>query len=274
MFSSNKSGARRAEVRKKRPDTAAKLFKELQADGGLVSLWVAAVFAVVAIGILSMRADVVHYRPGQYAQHDISSRVDFVFFDQDKLNREKDRAREETPHIYATAATDPWKTIEQRLLALPDQLANIKLDEIGDETLKKTLDEPSLALIQDARTPAERGPYERAVHDYMSAVRKLDLVVLNPTDRENEVKLASQDLNRAIVIPGDGSIRPNITYSVNQKEILTGKFADAADKNFKLALVPKIAALTSAWLTPTHELDDAQTNACRTRPATWRTKPT
>ena len=259
MVWSRKSGARRAEIRKHRPDTAVKLLRELQADGGLVSLWVAAVFCAVAIGIFAMGPQVARYRPGERTQHDIVSRVDFVYSDPYKFNEEKRRAREETPRVYHAAAVDPWTMVEQKLLALPDVLANVKLQEITDEAVRKTFDEPTLAIMQDARSISERPHYERSVHDYIQALRNLDLIVLADKDR-------NEDLNRSIIVPGAGSIPVNnVTYSLGRRDELASKFTTAADANFKLALDPKIVALTTAWLTPTHELDDAATTEARNR---------
>jgi putative nucleotidyltransferase with HDIG domain len=257
MFPFRKSGARRAGVRKNRPDTTVKMLRELSSSGGIVSFWIAAVFCTVVIGIISLREQVVRYRPGQYAMHDIVSRVDFVYLDPDHLKAEKARARDDQPRVYRPAALDPWTNIEQKLLNLPDQVDGVALANLPDE-LRKIFDEPTLAMIEDARPKLERESYERSVHDYVASLRRLGLVILADQDR-------SDDLDRKIIIPGQDAIADNSTYPLSQRDEIAAKFAGPASDDFKLALQPKIVALTAAWLTPTHEVDDAATADARNR---------
>ena len=80
-----KAPARRAEIRKNRPDTVTRRWELMKASGVPVSVAIAAAFALVAIAILSLREEVVPHRPGQFAAHDIVSRVDFTFHDNRKL---------------------------------------------------------------------------------------------------------------------------------------------------------------------------------------------
>ena len=255
MFLLRKSGARRAGVRKNRPDTAVKLLRELSSSGSVVSFWVAAFFCAVVICIISLREQVVRYRPGQYAMHDIVSRVDFVYLDPDQLKAEKARARDDQPRVYRAAAIDPWGSIEKKLLNLPDQVDGVTLANLPDE-LRKVFDDPTLALIQDARPKEARDVYERNVHDYIDAIRKLGLVILSDQDR-------SQDLDRKIIIPGSDAISDNSTYPLSQRDEIAAKFALPAEKNFAFSLEPKIIALTAAWLSPTHELDASATADAR-----------
>jgi putative nucleotidyltransferase with HDIG domain len=247
----HKSGARRAVVRKNRPDTTAKMLREISKGGGVASLWVAIFFCAAAICVVSLRDHVVRYRPGQYAMHDIVSRVDFVYLDPNQLKVEQTRARMDQPRVYRAAALDPWANIEQKLLTLPDHVDGVALANLSDD-LRKVFDEPTLAMIQDARGELEREAYERSVHDYVQALRKLGLVILPDDDRQT-------DLGRKIIVPGLDAISDDSTYPLSQRDEIAAKFVTPAFDNFKLALQPKIVALTAMWLTPTHELDVAAT---------------
>src|SRR5215211_1962676 len=117
-----KAPARRAEIRKNRPDTAQRRWELMKASGVPVSLGIAAAFAIIASAILSLRAEVVPHRPGQFAAHDIVSRVDFTFHDGRKLADAQRAARGGALRVYTE---DPllWKRIEDMLLAVPDQVA-------------------------------------------------------------------------------------------------------------------------------------------------------
>jgi putative nucleotidyltransferase with HDIG domain len=252
-----KSGARRAGVRKNRPDTAVKLLRELSGDGAIPSLWIAAFFCIAAICIISLREQVVLYRPGQYAPHDIHSRVDFVYLDPHKFDAERVRAREDQPRVYRAVTPDPWTTIEKNLLNLPDQVDGVSLANLSDE-YRKVFDEPTLAMIQDDRPKAERAIYEASVHDYIARIRQLNLIILSDQNR-------TADLDRKIIIPGQDAISDNSTFPLSQRDEIKAKLDAPAEDNFKSALVPKIVDLTAAWLTPTHEVDEAATADAKNR---------
>jgi putative nucleotidyltransferase with HDIG domain len=81
-------------------------------------------------------------------------------------------------------------------------------------------------------------------------------VILSDQDR-------TDDLDRNIIVPGMDTIPDNSTYPLSQRDEIAGKISATAQDNFKLALYPKIVAMTVAWLTPTHELDDAATADAR-----------
>ena len=121
-FWTRKSVSRREAIRKDRPDTPARKWEQLRASGVIVSVQIAAVFWVLASGILMFRQDVVPYRPGQYTHHDIISRVDFTFMDKEQLAQAQRLARQNAPRVYQ-AVPDAWKPLEEKLLALPDLVA-------------------------------------------------------------------------------------------------------------------------------------------------------
>src|SRR5690349_19873114 len=120
MLGLRKSGARRAEIRKNRPDAGLTLAARLRAEGGLIALGIVAAFCIGAIAILLLRENVVQYRVGQFVHHDIVSRVEFKSRDDKRLAAVRERRREAVPRYYKPADPDPWKVIEDRLLSLPD----------------------------------------------------------------------------------------------------------------------------------------------------------
>jgi putative nucleotidyltransferase with HDIG domain len=259
MMMFRKSGARRLGVRKNRPDTAVKMLREFSSDGGVVSLWVAAFFCLTVVTIVCLREHVVRYRPGQYAQHDIVSRVDFSWLDPEKLKQEQKKEAMDQPRVYRPAAVDPWANIESKLRDLPDRVDALSLNTLPPD-LARILDAPTLAMIKDARPKLAREAYERSVHDYITAVRKLGLVILSDQDR-------SDDLDRKIIIPGSDAISANSAYPLGQPDDIAAKLNQPALDNFKLALCPKIVALSVEWLSPTHEVDAAATADARNQVA-------
>jgi len=82
MFESwNKPGARRAEIRKKKPHEFGNWWLEMRSQGIFGSIGIAATFCVLAMAIIMLREDSVPYRPGQYLSQNLVSRVNFAFKD-------------------------------------------------------------------------------------------------------------------------------------------------------------------------------------------------
>src|SRR4051794_8824341 len=100
MLGIGKSTARRAEIRKNRPDAGNTMVHRLRAEGGLASIGVATGFCLLASLILTMRQDVVRYRPGQWIGYDIVSRVDFSYRDDKRLAAARQNAKANTFRIY------------------------------------------------------------------------------------------------------------------------------------------------------------------------------
>src|SRR5271170_4219497 len=131
MFGSDlffRHNPRRSAIREGRPDSGAR-WRKFRERGGVPSLAIAAVFCLFLIWIFLMREDVIGYRPGQYVPHDITSRVDFEFFDSDLRNRALDYARENTPRVYRPAAANEWADLQNDLLALPDRAHGFTTDQ-------------------------------------------------------------------------------------------------------------------------------------------------
>src|SRR5918993_5976991 len=134
-----KAPARRAEIRKNRPDSAHRRWELMKASGVPASIGIAAAFALIAIAILSLRENVVPHRPGQFAAHDIVSRVNFTFHDTRRLADAQRAARAATPRVY-TEDAELWKRIETVLLAVPDQVATAASPEELREPLSRIID--------------------------------------------------------------------------------------------------------------------------------------
>src|SRR5690349_252066 len=126
MLSTQKSSARRSAIRENRPDTFAAMWTELKNSGAVGSMAIAAIFCLFAFAILSLRQEVLPFRPGQAVPYDVISRVDFSFKDKGILAEKQKEARERTPHIYTAnvdkAAGDSWQHLQDELLALPDKV--------------------------------------------------------------------------------------------------------------------------------------------------------
>src|SRR4051812_14921018 len=169
-----KSVSRREQTRKDRPDTTARKWEQLRASGVIVSLQIAAIFWVAATGILMLRQEVVPYRPGQFAHHDIISRVDFTFMDKQQLAEAQRLARQNAPRVY-TAVPEVWKPLEEKLLALPDLVAGVPtLNELSPE-LRDVLDAGAFTPLKEIHAnDRRRAAYNAAIKDYVAALKSFD----------------------------------------------------------------------------------------------------
>jgi putative nucleotidyltransferase with HDIG domain len=254
----NKNSARRAEIRKNRPDSGPTVVHRLRAGGGMTSLLVAGGFCLATIVILLMREDVVRYRPGQWTRNNIVSRVDFTYRDEKQLAAAHQAARAATPRVYKLADTDPWKTVQEELLALPDRVKGMTLDEVPPE-LKSVLDVGSLSKIQEYDSGPQRAKYEEWVNKYIADLRGLGMVII-PTDQREE------DFGHFIVIPGaPAPIRAETTLTPKMSEEIAPRLNRLAVENFPLLLQSKIVALTLRRVSSTHLVDEAATVEAKNR---------
>src|SRR4051812_20735605 len=147
MLENPKSSARRAAIRENRPDTFSAWWEQLRDDGALTSIAIAAIFCMLAFAILSLRQEVLPFRPGQAVPYDVISRVDFSFKDKGILAERQKEARDHTPRVYVAnvdkTAGDAWQHLQEELLALPDKVAGLTLEELPPK-LKDLLDNGTL----------------------------------------------------------------------------------------------------------------------------------
>jgi putative nucleotidyltransferase with HDIG domain len=284
---SHKSVSRREHIRKDRPDHPSRRWQRLRSGGVIASIQIAAVFWVLATSILMLRDDVVPYRPGQWAHHDILARVDFTYMDNQKLADLQRKAREDEPHVYTEDAS-AWKALEEKLLALPDRASAVSTPaELGAD-LRGVLDGGSFTKLKEYHNEKLRPEYARQVKGYIDDLRRLDpnhpdsaLIILPDEARLTEVDSA----NDIVVRTSPGAVNPSeapvaarvkseITFSPSlaaragaRDDGLQRRLEKYADENFELALQPKIVALTLAGLKPTYLLDEPATAEAQNRAA-------
>jgi putative nucleotidyltransferase with HDIG domain len=244
---------RREEIRRNRPDQV-RWSDVLRSEGIAGSLVIAGVFVVMATAILLTRPEVISYRPGQFLRHDVVSRVDFSFYDADRHAAAQQVARDAEPRVYA-ATEDVLSKVEEQLITLPQRVAGLQLEQLP-EPLRSVLDGASLAKLHETANRHPNPTWEESVRAYMSAVRKLDLVILPDEQRAEEV-------GRMIRLPGRGTIRGELAFSISMSDELSARLNRPASEAFSSLLFPKIVRLTLAMLKPTHELDEAATAAAR-----------
>ncbi|MGH7214776.1 MAG: hypothetical protein ACREIT_08430, partial [Tepidisphaeraceae bacterium] len=255
--SSSKNSPRRTELRKKFTDQGRPWDKILKAEGAVASIGIAVVFWLMASGIVAMREGVVPYRPGQYVPHDIVSRVSFSFKNKDLLTAHQRKAREDRPHIFQ-ATDDPLLPLQELLLSLPDEVANVKTIDQLPAPLNEVLDSGSITRLQQYRHEQLRPSYNRAVRSYIESLRAMGLIVLTPDDHREQSK-------RLFDIKATPDAEP---VRVAGKDVLTWSLPEHVVKqirsrvvaNFLLELQPKVEALTlKALARPTHVLDEENT---------------
>lgn len=268
---SRKAPFRRAAIRESRPDSPSRRWEEWRNAGIPTSIGIAVLFWVIASTILMLRQDVVRYRPGQYTTHDVVSRVDFKYFDKDRLATARRSARELQPRIYKQTTPDSLQTLQATLLALPDRasVATTASELPGD--IREILDDTSLTRLKQYTTgSASRQNYEKMIHSYIDALRASEpgrpgsgLVVLPNAERQKDLSEES-----VILLSADGTqsehVRPALTYSLEMTGDLEKRLLQPA-KQIDAALAPKIIALTLQTLKPTHVFDEAATTELQNR---------
>jgi putative nucleotidyltransferase with HDIG domain len=252
-----KAPARRAEIRKNRPDTVTRRWELMKASGAPVSVAIAAAFAIIAIAILSLREDVVPHRPGQFAAHDIVSRVNFTFHDTRKLADAQRAARAVTPRVYSEDS-NLWNRIETVLLAVPDQVATAASPEELREPLNKIIDAGAFGYIKQRSSKTERPAYDSQIKAYMDLVRGEGLIVLDPQQR-------AYDENRRVITlrSADGTVARTTavetTFETSKRAPIETRLLRLASTTLEFTLQSKIVALTLQSLAPTHLFDENAT---------------
>jgi putative nucleotidyltransferase with HDIG domain len=255
-----KSRARRAEIRKNRPEAPLLDWEKWKEEGILSSLWIAAAFFVGATAILMWRQEVIPYRPGQWIPHDIVARVQFQYVDQDKRANLQLVARDREPLIYHPVQEDFFGELQKQLDALPDMAYN------GGEELpvdvKGIFDDSSIRTLASYAKGADRQSYAASVERYVTAIRNyriavdgkdLPLILLKPDEWKDDTRA------RKTLRVGSAEIEAARTFPVQDRRYLAPLFDKLADRNFLLALQPKIVDFTIARLPPNAVLDQTAT---------------
>jgi cyclic-di-AMP phosphodiesterase PgpH len=219
------------------------------------SLLIALAFATIASVILMLRAEVVAYRPGQYARYDVVARTEFDYFDNVKLEDARRQAAAATPRVLKESRR-VWDELQQSLLALPDRVKGQRLQDLRDKELSATLDAATLSRLQEYAEDSPRPQWDDSVKRYVDALRRLDLIVVDDELRSDEIA-AGRPFNVANI----GQRPPQYTFTASMGDAIYKKIENAASESFSATLWPKIAQLTKLNLTgaPTHELDQTAT---------------
>ena len=293
MFGSNppppaKSGARRALIREGRPDTTAAFWDRQRCNGVFPSVGIAAVFWMLATGILLLREDVVPYRPGQAVRSDVISRVDFTFPDEGVRVRQQYVARAETPRVYRAATTggpaggvaddgrpavDPWQPLAEQLRSLPESVAHLTFDQLPPD-LQRVLDTSTLTQLQQVSGETARRAWAASVEQYVAGLRRPGWVILPAEQRAAELKMGhgivlQADARGAERTPAtvdrtvDPAVLATVTVPSPPDEELKSRVRFLADEAFRVTIRPKVVALTLAAVRPTFTLDDDQTARAR-----------
>jgi hypothetical protein len=261
----------RAATREDRPGATVRLWARLRSSGG-VSLVIAAGFTAIAVAIAMPREQVVLYRPGQQANHDVVARVGFTFNDKDELQKARQQARQRVPRVYMpNPAVDVWGAVEQRLLALPDRVATAALLQDVAPDLREVLDSGSFTLLKQYEQDPARRNYVRHVQEYIQSIRSPDeadpragLFILPPEQREPD--LARETLK---VRSADGGqlveVRTESTYTPQSVAALEQRLAQHARGTLDLTLQPKFVTITLRYIQPTHVIDEAATAEAQNR---------
>ncbi len=228
------------------------------------SLGIAAVFFFVATSILMLRQDVVPYRPGQWLNYDIVSRVRFSYTDPARLEEKQREAAAAIPRVFAPTG-DVWAKVEKSLLDLPDRVSS------GPDLppdLQNLISSGSATMLRRDATPQQREEYAHQVHEYVQTLRNYKIqaggetfpvCILPEAERREDVHMG-----KPVRIVGIGVIDSSRTLTIKSPE-LHSILDYAARQDFLLALQSDIVKVTLANLGPTHQLDEAATTEMRTR---------
>ena len=232
----------------------------LRSEGVFKSVLIAVAFGTLACVILMLRSDIVAFRPGQWIAHDLVARAPFDYVDRDQLAAARRAAALAEPRVFRPRPR-VWDDLQDALLALPDRVKGVRLEDLkddafGDTTLGAVLDNASLSRLQEYAEQNPRPAWNSGVESFVDALRKLDLVVLDEPTRAQEISLG-----RPLHLQGIAGVRTaSGTLTPQMGDRIYSRIEGPAQDNFTGALWPKVAALAKARLDkPTFELDEQAT---------------
>src|SRR4051812_49140017 len=130
---------------------------------------------------MSVRENVVPYRPGEYTPTDILARSAFRFADSDELAKQRRVRQEMEPRVYSPNG-DVYQHLRELLVNLPQRVVK---DELPAEQ-NRLLDAGSRTLLQEYA--AKDDTYRASVTEYVDQLRDLGLIVLPDDQRAEELK--------------------------------------------------------------------------------------
>src|SRR4051812_11224960 len=220
MFGTGKSRSRRAEIRKNRPDASWFDVAALRDSGTGASLLIVFAFGVIASGVMMFREGVIPQRPGQWIPHDIVSRVDFTFRDQERLEQLRRDRRAAEPRVYKSAG-DAWADLEKDLVALPDKVV-ASADDVLPPPLRSALDAGAITKLRQYAQGDNRDIWEKKVSAFVEDLKlhrisrggaQWPLIVLPAEERKRDLQA-----RKSVRIDGLGVLDPEATFAAESPE--------------------------------------------------------
>ncbi len=277
MFFNSKKSIRRTAIREKWACTQPPAWRKFQRRDLFPSLTIAAAFWLSVTAILSLRQQVVTYRPNQYVAHNIVARVDFTYQDPVLMAKRQRDVANSVLRVYRQDGDDPWTRLQSRLTNLPDAVYNKKPSDLTPD-LRRVLDSASLTALEQDRTGPRRQAFNQSVWQFVDDLKThltdgaVPLAVLSPEERTSE-QAARITLRDAAGNEHDVDVATQTLTAVAPDATATPEFVQKisgySDVLFELPLQSRIAALAASILTeqPTHRLDLAATAEAQRRAA-------
>lgn len=263
-FSHRKHRPRRVEIRKNRPDLSS-VWQNITTPQIRTAICTAAGFWLLATGITTLREQMVRYRPDQYAQEDILSRVEFRYINPERETELKQEASAAAARVYR-ASPKAFTELEAALLALPGDVSRLLPEQLPKEL---RLDSGAITKLKQIQVEGV-DDYKKWVKTYVDSLRGLrdkgKLVILSPADLQEEtlaperskIKFQGAAPASEFVEMDKGRVfaaRKGVAAPEMQRADLLTLIAPLADQSFTAPLASNIAGFTVDTLQPTHDLD-------------------
>ena len=270
MFPFRRIRPRRQQIRESRPDLAP-VWQSIQAPQIAWAIGIAIGFWLLAVGVTSLREQIVRVRPDQFVKDDLTARVEFSSVDPERIREARQQAREATPSVYRINANS-FDTIQRVLTALPEEAARQTPERMPKEL---ALDSGTLtALKKVAADKSEFEDYRKWVQTYIGLLKdardKLVLVVLPDAQRDKDMAVPER---KVVTLVGPASISIDLLRTFPggpgkkpieaQREELLKIVEPLAGRCFLPPLSASVAAYTVDMMPVTHDYDKAATEQAR-----------
>ena len=232
------------------------------------SLLIAFAFGVIASGVMMFREGVIPQRPGQWIPHDIVSRVDFTFRDQERLEQLRRDRRATEPRVYK-AFGDSWAELERDLVALPDKVAATS-DDVLPPPLRSALDAGAITKLRQYAQGDNRDVWAKKISTFIEDLKiyritrggaPLPLIILPPQERHRDL-LA----RKPVRIDGIGVVDTEATFAAESPQFRKIVEKLAVD-NFLIGLQSQMVDLTVTLLKPNYIFDPLATKSAENEAA-------
>ncbi len=270
MFPFRRIRPRRQQVRESRPDLAP-VWRSIGGPQATWAIGIAVGFWLLAIGITSLREQMVRVRPDQYVREDVTARVEFYSIDPERVRELRLQARESAPSIYQVVP-NCFDQIQRMLTALPEDTARRTPEQMVRDL---PADSGTIAVLKRvAADKTELETYRQLVQNYVSLLRdsrdKGVLVVLPDAQRDRDMAVPERKLvtllgpaHITIDLLGTFPRVPGKKPIEAQREELLKIVEPLAGRCFATPLSASVAAYTVDTMPATHEYDTAATEQAR-----------